>query len=137
MSAIAVWGRACGRQPHTFGRPQTAAQPKSATAQPTPFLDAFHPGSSVSRVSLEERALANAPDDWSRDMTTSRRLAMIAASGVILAIASTGTAHAVDGSGRDYAEHVRMCQKEMGFSATHNPGVMHRGYSGWDPTHNC
>lgn len=36
-----------------------------------------------------------------------------------------------------YAEHVRSCRADMGFSGTHNPGVMHQGRSGWDPTHAC
>jgi hypothetical protein len=70
-------------------------------------------------------------------MTTVRRLATMTAAGVILVIASGGLAHAADGTGPDYAEHVRMCQQAMGFSGTHNPGVMHQGYSGWDPDHTC
>lgn len=41
-------------------------------------------------------------------------------------------------TGVDYADHVRACQQEMGFSGTHNPGVMHQGFSGWDSTtHTC
>jgi hypothetical protein len=61
----------------------------------------------------------------------------MAAAGVIVITTSACLAFAVDGTGRDYAEHVRMCQQEMGFSGTHNPGVMHQGFSGWDPAHTC
>lgn len=70
-------------------------------------------------------------------MSTIRRMVTIAAAGTVLAIAGAGQALAVEGSGRDYADHVRMCQQHMGFSGTHNPGVMHQGYSGWDPNHTC
>jgi len=70
-------------------------------------------------------------------MTTTRRLASMVAAGLIIVVTGAGSAVAADGTGRDYAEHVRMCQQEMGFSGTHNPGVMHQGYSGWDPAHTC
>jgi len=70
-------------------------------------------------------------------MITARRLATMAATALILVVASAGVALAADGAGRDYAEHVRMCQQAMGFSGTHNPGVVHQGYSGWDPDHTC
>lgn len=69
-------------------------------------------------------------------MTIVRRLAIMAASGAILVLTGTGTASAAVVEGRDYANHVRACQQEMGFSGTHNPG-MHHGNSGWDPTHTC
>ena len=70
-------------------------------------------------------------------MNTTRCLAIIAAAVVTMVSTGAGSALAAEATGRDYAEHVRMCQQEMGFSGTHNPGVMHRGYSGWDPTHTC
>lgn len=70
-------------------------------------------------------------------MTTARRLATMTAATLIMVVVSAGSAFAADGAGRDYAEHVRMCQQSMGFSGTHNPGVMHQGYSGWDPDHTC
>jgi len=70
-------------------------------------------------------------------MTTTRRLASMVAAGLITVATGAGSAVAADGTGGDYAEHVRMCQQEMGFSGTHNPGVMHQGYSGWDPAHTC
>ena len=41
------------------------------------------------------------------------------------------------GSGPAFSQHVRSCQREMGFTGTHNPGVMHQGLSGWDPGHTC
>lgn len=40
-------------------------------------------------------------------------------------------------TGLDYSQHVRACSASVGFSATHNPGVMHHGFSDWDPTHVC
>lgn len=30
-----------------------------------------------------------------------------------------------------------LAPRAWGFSGTHNPGVMHHGISGWDPTHVC
>lgn len=70
-------------------------------------------------------------------MTGARRLVTTTAAAMILLVASAGSAVAADGTGRDYADHVRMCQRSMGFSGTHNPGVMHQGYSGWNPDHAC
>lgn len=64
------------------------------------------------------------------------RVAAMAAVSVAAVFAVAGPVGA-DETGRDYAEHVRMCQQHMGFSGTHNPGVMHQGFSGWDPTHVC
>jgi hypothetical protein len=37
-------------------------------------------------------------------------------------------------TGAEFGEHVSTCVQEMGFSGTHNPGVHHRGYAGWDGT---
>lgn len=70
-------------------------------------------------------------------MTSARRLATTIAAALIVVALSAGSASAADGGGRDYAEHLRMCQQSMGFSGTHNPGVMHQGRSGWDPDHTC
>ena len=70
-------------------------------------------------------------------MTMVRRLAAMSAAGMIVVVVSAGSAFGADGTGRDYAEHVRMCQQAMGFSGTHNPGVMHHGYSGWHAHHAC
>ena len=71
------------------------------------------------------------------EMTSARRLATTTAAALIVVALSAGSASAADGGGRDYAEHLRMCQQSMGFSGTHNPGVMHQGRSGWDPDHTC
>jgi hypothetical protein len=61
-----------------------------------------------------------------------------ALAGAAVALAATAAATSAQASpGSDYSEHVRACQQEMGFSGTHNPGVMHQGFSGWDPTHTC
>ena len=54
---------------------------------------------------------------------------------VAMSLPLAGAAHASDGSG--FSQHVRACSQGMGFDGTHNPGVMHRGYSGWDPSHVC
>ena len=44
------------------------------------------------------------------------------------ALAATGAG----GAGRAYGQHHAMMAQEMGgFSGDHNPGVMHRGFSGW------
>lgn len=51
----------------------------------------------------------------------------MAAAVVTMATGSGGSALAAEATGRGHAEHVRMCQEEMGFSGTHNPGVTHRG----------
>ena len=56
--------------------------------------------------------------------------------GLIMAAASASWGFAADGTGRDFAEHVRMCQHHMGFDGTMNPG-MHQGFSNWDPDHTC
>lgn len=66
-----------------------------------------------------------------------KRLGAVVAVTAGLLAAGGAPALAADTTGRDYAEHVRMCQQMMGFSGTHNPGVMHHGYSGWDPEHAC
>lgn len=51
--------------------------------------------------------------------------------------APSGAASGNAADGQLYAQHVRDCQASMGFTGTHNPGVMHQGYSGWDPDHTC
>ena len=68
-----------------------------------------------------------------RMLTTLAGLALAGA--VVLSGGLTGAASAASGSA--FSEHVRACQQEMGFSGTHNPGVMHHGFSGWDPSHTC
>lgn len=35
-----------------------------------------------------------------------------------------------------YGQHVAACARTMGFDGAHNPGL-HRGKSGWDPSHTC
>lgn len=70
-------------------------------------------------------------------ITTIRRIVATAAAIAAVAVAGAGQALAADATGRDYADHVRACRDSMGFSGTHNPGVMHQGYSGWDPSHTC
>jgi hypothetical protein len=68
-----------------------------------------------------------------RSLTALAGLALAGA--VLLSGGVTGAASAATGSA--FSEHVRTCQQEMGFTGTHNPGVMHQGLSGWDPSHAC
>jgi hypothetical protein len=39
--------------------------------------------------------------------------------------------------GSEFSEHVRTCSQTMDFDGMHNPGVMHRGFADWDPSHMC
>ncbi len=49
-----------------------------------------------------------------------------------LAVAAPAFAAANDGAGYEYGQHHSTHAREMsGFSGTMNPGVMHRGFSGW------
>ena len=65
-------------------------------------------------------------------------LAGIALTGaVVLSGGAAGAATADTSTGSAFSDHVRTCQQEMGFTGTHNPGVMHQGLSGWDPSHAC
>lgn len=63
----------------------------------------------------------------------SRLVPAVLAAAIVGLVAS---APAQAASGRDFSEHVRACQQEMGFNGMHNPG-MHQGFSGWDPAHAC
>ncbi len=53
----------------------------------------------------------------------------LAALVVLVLLVLPGVARAQTGA--DYGRHVVMCAQEMGFDGEHNPGVMHRGFSGW------
>lgn len=53
-----------------------------------------------------------------------------------LAFAGTGSATAA-GTGQAYGQHVQTCAQTMGFDGVHNPGRMHQGFAGWDPSHMC
>lgn len=49
-----------------------------------------------------------------------------------LAVAVPAFATGADGAGRDFGQHHAAHAQEMGgFTGTENPGVMHRGFSGW------
>ena len=69
-------------------------------------------------------------------MISIRMVSGAAVAAVAVLVSGAGPAHAAAVTGRDYSEHVRACQQAMGFSGTHNPGMMH-GLSGWDPGHAC
>lgn len=65
--------------------------------------------------------------------TTAVTLLVAAPANAAPSIAASGNA----ADGQLYSQHVRDCQASMGFTGDHNPGVMHQGYSGWDPNHTC
>lgn len=52
-------------------------------------------------------------------------------------LSAAGASAAVPAPGPAYGHHVALCAKTMGFSGTHNPGVMHQGKSGWDGMTTC
>lgn len=56
---------------------------------------------------------------------------------VFMVVGLVAPAQAQASSGQDFSVHVRQCREAMAFSGTHNPGVMHRGFSGWDPMRTC
>jgi hypothetical protein len=58
-------------------------------------------------------------------------LATALAAGTAVLSAGGASAAAPD-QGPAFGQHVSQCAKTMGFSGTHNPGVMHQGKSGWD-----
>lgn len=67
--------------------------------------------------------------------TTSTASAGLLLAGVLAALgAVTGAASA--STGLEFSQHVRECQRHMGFDGKMNPG-MHQGRSGWDPVHVC
>jgi len=47
-------------------------------------------------------------------------------------LSAGGASAAAPEPGPAFGQHVSQCAKTMGFSGTHNPGVMHQGKSGWD-----
>lgn len=38
-------------------------------------------------------------------------------------------------TGEDFSQHVRTHAQTTGFDGLHNPGRMHQGFAGWDPSH--
>ena len=70
-------------------------------------------------------------------MSRIRTTAAIAATAAALLVAGAGPALAAGPGGADFARHVIHCQRHMGLDGDHNPGVMHRGFAGWDPAHAC
>lgn len=69
-------------------------------------------------------------------MTPTKRIAALVAAAAALLAVTAVPAGAGEPGGRHFAEHVRMHASETGFSGTHNPGVMHQGFAGWDAHHN-
>lgn len=69
-------------------------------------------------------------------MTPTKRIAaLITVAASLLAVSAAVPARADDATGRHFAERVRMHASEMGMSGSHNPGVMHQGFSGWGDHH--
>jgi hypothetical protein len=66
-------------------------------------------------------------------MSSTKRRAAAAGVGAILALAATPAGPATAG---DFGQHVSTCAQTHGLGADDNPG-MHRGITGWDPTHVC
>ena len=71
-------------------------------------------------------------------MKKPRRLAamtLLAASFGVLGSAIPAAAQGGSGSGAEFGQHVVACNDH--FSGEHNPGVHHRGFSGWDMHGEC
>ncbi|MEO5852294.1 MAG: hypothetical protein ABIQ15_07260 [Nocardioides sp.] len=62
-----------------------------------------------------------------------RTATAIASLGAGIALTALPAAPATAG---DFGQRVRTCAQTHGFNADVNPG-MHRGITGWDPTHEC
>lgn len=62
-----------------------------------------------------------------------RRIATFAiVASLALAVAAPAFATGANGEGRTFGQHHATHAQEMGgFTGTENPGVMHRGFSGW------
>lgn len=60
----------------------------------------------------------------------------VAAMATTLAMLAPGTATATD-TAEDFSQHVRTCAQTTGFDGAQNPGRMHQGFAGWDPSHVC
>lgn len=65
-----------------------------------------------------------------------RRTLLVLVAAFLLVLALAAPAMAVDtgagGAGREFGQHHAMHAQMMGgFSGQENPGVMHRGFSGW------
>jgi len=61
--------------------------------------------------------------------------ALLIASFGVIGSALPAAAQDGSGSGREFGEHVVACNDH--FSGEHNPGVHHRGFSGWQMDHDC
>lgn len=57
---------------------------------------------------------------------------MALSAAMVLALAAPAFATGANRAGHEYGQHHAAHAREMGgFSGTMNPGVMHRGFSGW------
>ncbi len=62
-----------------------------------------------------------------------RKLTLFVVAAILaMAVAAPAFATGASGAGRSYGQHHATHAQEMGgFTGTENPGVMHRGFSGW------
>ena len=60
---------------------------------------------------------------------------LLAASFGVIGSALPAGAQSGPGPGREFGQHVVACNDH--FSGEHNPGVHHRGFSGWDMHDDC
>ena len=62
-----------------------------------------------------------------------KRISMFAVVAMLaLAVAAPAFATGAGGAGKDFGQHhATHAQENGGFTAAENPGVMHRGFSGW------
>lgn len=62
--------------------------------------------------------------------------AALLATPLVALVLTAAPAAALDDVPNPYADHVVHCAQDMGFTGSHNPGVHHQGFSGWQP-HDC
>lgn len=76
--------------------------------------------------------MADDPPGSCVEVPMKRALRLMIAGSTLLATLLVASPVAATGTGADYgamvSEHARL---HGGFSGDHNPGVMHRGFSGW------
>jgi hypothetical protein len=60
-----------------------------------------------------------------------RLLRIIIVASAVLASLLVASPVAAAGTGAEYGDHVSDCARAGHFSGSHNPGVMHQGFSGW------
>lgn len=70
--------------------------------------------------------------DLGKGQMMTRIFVLVTATVLVLAFAAPAFATGADGAGRSFGLHHATHAREMGgFTGEMNPGVMHRGFSGW------